>query len=148
MSEILKDSLSYVEQAKVGLLITVGEGKVPYVRSIGAFSNEGSDIYFLTGKATEKVKHIASEPVVTFYFENEGQVYENFKSVAITGEASEVTESLEFEKAIESISKRYPKIKERVASGDIKNSSIYKVKAKFVKLADYTRTPRELIVSI
>jgi nitroimidazol reductase NimA-like FMN-containing flavoprotein (pyridoxamine 5'-phosphate oxidase superfamily) len=148
MSEILKYSISYVEQSKVGLLITVGENGAPFVRNIGAFSSEGADIYFLTGRATQKVKHISLNPTVTFYFENEGQIYQSFKSVAVTGKASEVTEEKEFNKAVEAISLRHPAIKEKVATGEIKNSAIYKVKAKFVKLADYTRTPREVIENI
>ena len=42
------------------------------------------------------------------------------------------------------ISKRYPIIKEQISNGEFKDSSIYKVKAKFVKLADYTKNPKEI----
>jgi general stress protein 26 len=148
MSQLIEKSIKYVEQSKVGLLITVDENKVPFVRSIGAFSNDGANIYFLTAKETEKVKHINSNPTVTFYVENEGQPYESFKSVAISGEASEVTENNELSRAIEAISVRYPLIKEKVANGEFENSSIYVVKTKFIKLADYTQLPREEIVNL
>jgi len=148
MSQLIEKSIKYVEQSKVGLLITVDENKVPFVRSIGAFSNDGANIYFLTAKETEKVKHINSNPTVTFYVENEGQHYESFKSVAISGEASEVTENDELSRAIEAISVRYPLIKEKVANGEFENSSIYVVKTKFIKLADYTQLPREEIVNL
>lgn len=148
MSKILNDSINYIEQSKVALLITVGVNNSPYVRSIGAFYNEGADLYFVTAKATEKVKHIKINPTVTFYFQNEGQAYSEFKSVAVTGEASEVVESVELNKAIEGISVRYPVIKEKIASGEFNSSTIYKVKAKFVKLADYTQTPREVVENI
>lgn len=148
MSQLIEKSIKYVEQSKVGLLITVDENKVPFVRSIGAFSNDGANIYFLTAKETEKVKHINSNPTVTFYVENEGQPYESFKSVAISGEASEVTENDELSRAIEAISVRYPLIKEKVANGEFENSSIYVVKTKFIKLADYTQLPREEIVNL
>ena len=148
MSEVIEKSIKYVEQSKVRLLITVDENKVPFVRPIGAFSNEGANIYFLTAKETEKVKHINLNPTVTFYFENEGQAYESFKSVAISGEASEVTENDELSRAIEAISVRYPLIKEKVANGEFENSSIYVVKAKFIKLADYTQLPREETVNL
>ena len=135
MSEVIEKSIKYVEQSKVGLLITVDENKVPFVRPIGAFSNDGANIYFLTAKETEKVKHINLNPTVTFYFENEGQPYESFKSVAISGDASEVTENDELEKAIEAISVRYPVIKEKVANGEFENSSIYVVKDKVYKIS-------------
>lgn len=148
MSTILNDAINYIEQSKVSLLITVGEDKAPYVRSIGAFVSEGADIYFLTAKTTEKVKHINANSTVTFYFQNEGQSFQTFKSVAVTGEAVEVLDGVEFDKAVEGISVRYPVIKELVLSGDIKKSTIYKVKAKFVKLADYTKSPREVIENI
>lgn len=148
MSQVIDNAIKYVEESKVGLLLTVDENKVPFVRSIGAFSTEGANIYFLTAKATEKVKHIKENPIVTFHFQNEGQPIQTFKSVAITGEASEITDSEEFAKAVEAISVRYPLIKERVASGEIENSSIYSVKAKFIKSADYTQSPREVIVNL
>lgn len=148
MSEAIKKSIEYVEQSKVGLLITVDENKVPFVRPIGAFFNEGADIYFLTAKETEKVKHINSNPTVTFYFENEGQPFESFKSVAVIGEASEVTEKDELNKAIDGISIRYPVIKEKVINGDFNNSSIYVVKAKSIKLADYTQATKEQLINL
>lgn len=144
MSEVLKDSKEYLEQGKVALLITVGEENVPYVRSIGAYANDGFNIYFLTQKATEKVKHIKLNPAVTFYIENEGQPISAFKSLALTGEAHEI-QGEEFDKAVEGISVRYPKIKDSVADGNIKASAIYKIETKFIKWADYTKSPKEAI---
>jgi general stress protein 26 len=148
MSEEIEKAIKYVEQSKVGLLITVDENKVPFVRTIGAFSNEDTNIYFLTAKETEKVNHINLNPKVTFYFENEGQPYESFKSVAISGEASEVTENDELNKAIEAINIRYPLIKEKVANGEFEKSSIYVVKGKFIKLSDYTQLPKEQLINL
>ncbi|MDP4178554.1 MAG: pyridoxamine 5'-phosphate oxidase family protein [Bacillota bacterium] len=148
MSEVLTESIKYIEQSKVGLLITVGEKTVPYVRPIGAFANEGSDIYFVTAKATDKVKQINLNPTVTLYFQNEGQPFDTFKSVAVSGDASEVSLGAEFDKAVEAISVRYPIIKQKISSGEFKSSAIYKVKAKLVKLADYTKNPREVIENI
>lgn len=148
MSKLIEESIKYVEQSKVGLLITVDENKVPFVRPIGAFSNEGANIYFLTAKETEKVKHINSNPTVTFYFEDEGQPFDSFKNVAITGEASEVTEDDELKRAIDAISIRYPIIKEKVANGEFEKSSIYVVKGKSIKLADYTQSPREQLINL
>jgi general stress protein 26 len=148
MSKLIEESIKYVEQSKVSLLITIDENKVPFVRPIGAFSNDGANVYFLTAKETEKVKHINLNPTVTFYFENEGQAYESFKSVAISGDASEVTEKDELEKAIEAISVRYPVIKEKIENGEFEKSSIYVVKAKSIKLADYTQLPKEQLVNL
>lgn len=148
MSEVIEKSIRYVEESKLGLLITVDENKVPFVRTIGAFSNEGANIYFVTGKEAQKVKHINSNPTVTFYFEKEGQPYESFKSVSIIGDASEVTEKDELEKVIEAISVRYPVIKEKVENGEFEKSSIYVVKAKSIKLADYTQLPKEQLVNL
>ncbi|WP_238915552.1 pyridoxamine 5'-phosphate oxidase family protein [Clostridium sp. YIM B02555] len=148
MSEAIEKSIKYVEESKLGLLITVDENKVPFIRTIGAFSNEGANIYFLTGKEAGKVKHINSNPIVTFYFEQEGQAYESFKSVSIIGDASKVTEKDELDKAIEAISVRYPVIKDKVANGEFQESAIYVVKAKAIKLADYTQSPREQLINL
>ncbi|EKQ58124.1 MULTISPECIES: pyridoxamine 5'-phosphate oxidase family protein [unclassified Clostridium] len=148
MSEAIEKSIKYIEESKVGLLITVDQNKIPFVRSIGAFSNEGANIYFLTARETEKVKHINSNSTVTFYFQNEGQPFESFKSVAISGEASEVTDKDELNKAIEAISLRYPVIKERVANGEFEKAAIYVVKGKYIKLADYSKEPKEQLINI
>lgn len=148
MSQLIEKSIEYVENSKVGLLITVDDKKVPFVRPIGAFSNEGVNIYFLTAKETEKVNHINLKPIVTFYFENEGQPFDSFKSVAISGQASEVTENDELNRAIDAISIRYPIIKEKVSNGEFEKSSIYVVKGKSIKLADYTQSPREQLINL
>lgn len=145
MSELSNEAVKYIEKSKLGWLITVGGDKKPYIRPMGAFFNEGLDLYFLTAKETEKVKHINENPTVTFYFENPGQPYDTFKSVAVSGEAIEVLEENdEFKKAVEGISIRYPVIKESVENGNIKSSSIYKINANFIKVADYTKLPKEL----
>lgn len=148
MSEAIEESIKYVEESKVGLLVTVDENKVPFVRTIGAFSNEGANIYFVTAKEAQKVKHINLNPTVTFYFEKEGQTYDTFKTVSIIGDASEVTEKTELDKAIEAISLRYPIIKEKVANGEFEKSAIYVVKGKAIKLADYTQDPKEQFINL
>lgn len=145
---IINETIKYIEQSKLSLLTTIGEDNAPYIRPIGAFSNDGVDIYFTTAKTTEKVKHIKANPNVTFYFQNEGQAYETFKSASVIGEANEISAGEEFDKAVEGISLRYPVIKDLVAKGDINNSIIYKVKAKSIKFADYTKSPREVIENV
>lgn len=144
MSELLNTSIAYIENAKVGWLITVGENNRPYIRPIGAFSNDGINLYFLTRKDTNKVRHINANSTVTFYFENPNQPFETFKSVAVSGIASEVVDAKEFEKAAEGIAVRYPVIKENIQNGKINDSAIYKIKVNFIKAADYAKKPGEI----
>ncbi|MCH3963691.1 MAG: pyridoxamine 5'-phosphate oxidase family protein [Clostridium sp.] len=145
MSDVLDAAVKYVEQSKTGLLVTIGEDGAPYVRIMGAFSNDGANLYFETGRKSNKVKHIQKNPVVTFYFQNEGQVYDTFKSVSITGKATEVLENDDdFKKAVDGISVRYPVLKENLSKGGLGDSVIYRIKAQFVKLADYTKNPKEV----
>ncbi|WP_010235457.1 pyridoxamine 5'-phosphate oxidase family protein [Clostridium arbusti] len=148
MSEVSNEAIKYIEQSKLAWLVTVGENKRPYIRPMGAFSNDGLDLYFLTSKKTEKVKHIKENPVVTFYFENPNQSYEIFKSLSLSGKAIEVLDESEFKKAVDGISIRYPLIKENVENGNIKESSIYKITADFIKFADYSKTPKEVTENI
>ncbi|AGK98914.1 pyridoxamine 5'-phosphate oxidase family protein [Clostridium pasteurianum] len=148
MSEISNQATKYIEQSKLAWLITVGEDKRPYVRPMGAFFNDGLDLYFLTAKKTDKVKQINTNPTVTFYFENPEQSYDTFKSVAVSGEAVEVLEESEFKKAVEGIGIRYPAIKGNVENGNIKDSSIYKINTNFIKTADYTKSPKEVSENI
>ena len=148
MSEISNGAIEYIEQSKLGWLISVGEDKRPYIRPMGAFFNDGLDLYFLTAKKTEKVKQINANSIVTFYFENPEQTYDTFKSVAVSGEAVEVLEENEFKKAVDGISIRYPAIKDSVENGNIKDSSIYKINTNFIKAADYTKSPKEVSENI
>lgn len=148
MSEVIEKAIKYVGESKVGLLITVDENIIPFARPIGAFFTEGTDIYFLTAKESQKVKQINVNPTATFYFEKEGQPYEIFRSVAISGEASEVTEKEELEKAIKGISLRYPVIKEKITSGEFEKQAIYVVKGRTIKFADYTQIPKEQIINL
>ncbi|WP_294183885.1 pyridoxamine 5'-phosphate oxidase family protein [uncultured Clostridium sp.] len=145
MSEVLDNAVKYIEKSKTGLLITIGEDGAPYARVMGAFSNDGVNLYFETGRKSNKVKHIKKNPIVTFYFQDENQSYDTFKCVSVTGEASEVLQSdADFRDAVEKISVRYPVLKENVDKGEIGDSVIYRVKTKFVKTADYTEDPKEV----
>ncbi|MEY8000907.1 pyridoxamine 5'-phosphate oxidase family protein [Clostridium sp. Mt-5] len=145
MSEVLDEAVKYIEQSRTGLLITIGEDGAPYARIMGAFSNHGVNLYFETGRKSNKVRHIKKNPVVTFYFQNENQTYDTFKSVSVTGEASEVLQSDDdFNSAVDGISVRYPVLKENIAKGNIGDSVIYRIKTKFVKLADYTKDSKEV----
>lgn len=143
MSKIVKNALEYVEQSKLGLLATVGDDKIPFIRPMAAYYNKGSELYFVTRKATNKVEHISKNENVTFYFQNEGQDFTQFKSVALSGSAEEVKDQTEFEEAILGIGKRWPKIFERIASGEFEDSTIYKIKSSLLKYADYSKTPKE-----
>lgn len=145
MSEVVDEAVKYIEQSKTGLLITVGEDGAPYIRIMAAYSNDGANLYFETGAKSNKVRHIKKNPKVTFYFQNEGQVYDTFKCVSVTGDASQVLPSDDdFNKAVDGISIRYPVLKENVEKGQIGDSVIYRIKTKFIKMADYTKDPKEV----
>lgn len=145
MSEVLNKAIKYIEQSKTGLLVTIGEDGAPYVRIMGAFSNDGLNLYFETGRKSNKVRQIKKNPMVTFYFQNENQSYNTFKCVSVTGEASEVLQTDDdFNSAVEGISVRYPVLKKNVSKGNIGDSVVYRIKAKFVKFADYTKDPKEV----
>jgi Uncharacterized stress protein (general stress protein 26) len=148
MSEIIEKAKKYVEQSKIGFLLTVDENNIPFVRPIGAFAQEGLDIYFLTRRETEKVKHIEINPIATVYFRNENQDFEKFRSESISGEIFELTKENEIKEAIEKISVRYPKVKELVDSGEFHKYLIFVVKAKLLKSADYVLEPKETVINL
>lgn len=148
MSEIIEKAKKYVEQSKIGFLLTVDENNVPFVRPIGAFAQEELDIYFLTRRETEKVKHIEINPTATVYFRNENQDFEKFRSESISGEIFELTKENEIKEAVEKISIRYPKVKDLVETGEFHKYLIFVVRAKLLKSADYLLEPKETVTNL
>lgn len=136
MNGQIKDAVRYIEQTPYALLITVDEKNSPSLRYIGPFINNGPDIIFVTSRNSQKVKHIAANPVITLYFQDINQTVETFKSVAVTGTASQVPEGKEFDDAFESFIKKSPK-----TGVWIRKNTLYKLKAEGIQLTDFSRSP-------
>lgn len=147
MSTILEKAKKFVDESKIGLLITVDEDTEAYARPIGAYGNEGYDIYFYTAKETNKVKHIKSNSKVTFYIDYAGKEVTDYKSVSIFGKAEEV-EKENIDNAIEIINKRFPKIKEKASKENIDTWAIYKIKAEKIKYADFSLENAEQVFEL
>lgn len=140
MSQELKDKIiEYVSQTRWATLATVRDGKIPVLRAMGSFAPDGLNIYFSTPKATAKVGEIAKNPWVTFFFQHEGQELPTFKNVALIGQAAEVTDDAGLKKAVELLSARNPRFKDRVEKGELKTTAIFKIVAKEVKFLDFSK---------
>ncbi len=138
MSELKKEIENYINSTKYTVLGTVKDD-IPVTRTIGAFANDGLTVYFSTNKNTEKVKHIGKNPHVSLLFQQEGQELKSFKNVSIIGRAIQVLEKNEQEKAIALIGSRNPRFKERVANGEVKDSTFFRVEPIEVKFIDFSK---------
>ena len=140
MSQELKQRITeYISQTRWATLATVREDKAPVLRAMGSFAPDGVDVYFSTPKAAAKVKQIEQNQWVNFFFQHEGQELPTFKNVAVIGKASEVKESAELKKAIDLLSARNPRFKERAEKGELKDTSIFKIKSKEIKYLDFAK---------
>jgi nitroimidazol reductase NimA-like FMN-containing flavoprotein (pyridoxamine 5'-phosphate oxidase superfamily) len=138
VSELKKEVENYINSTKYIVLGTVKDG-IPFLRTIGAFANDGLTVYFSTNKNTEKVKHIGKNPHVSLFFQHEGQDITSFKNVSVIGRATQVAEKKEQDKAIGLIGGRNPRFKERVTKGEAKDAAFFKVEPIEVKFLDFSR---------
>jgi pyridoxamine 5'-phosphate oxidase len=138
MSEVKTKAIEYIGKTQFAVLATVGGG-VPYLRSIASFANDGFTIYFSTGKTTDKVEQINQNPNVSILFQHEGQVIPSFKNVSVTGTAKIVSCAEGRQKAIELLSARSPRFKERAEKGQLEDTTIFAVEPKTVKALDFSK---------
>ena len=140
MSQELKQKITdYISQTRWAILGTVREDQAPVLRAMGSFAPDGVDIFFSTPKAAGKVRQIAKNQWVNFFFQHEGQELPTFKNVAVIGQASEVKDAVELKKAVGLLSARNPRFKERAEKGELKDTAIFKIKSKEIKYLDFAK---------
>ena len=126
MSKTVEKSINFINDSARGVLLTLDKEQEIHGRPIGAFGNDGLDIFFASRKATKKVEHIDLNPNVTFYVENPGTAAGDFKYLSVTGDALAIVEKSELENAIKVISVKFPKINELSQSNDFNEWAIYR----------------------
>lgn len=136
-----KEVTEYIKETKYAILSYVREDGVPVLRSMGGFVLSGLDIYFSSGKATAKVNEIEKHKQVSFFFEQDNQTLPAWKSVLLIGDAEQVAEGGERDKAVELLSNKSPKFKEKVANGELPNIAIFKIKAREIQYLDWSKGP-------
>jgi pyridoxamine 5'-phosphate oxidase len=129
----------YLNQTKFIVLSTINNEQVPTLRTLGSFAVDELTTYFSTGKKTDKVQQIKSNPQVSILFQHENQELGSFVNATITGKATEITAETELEKAIKVLSDRSPKFKERVEKGEIANNTFFRIDPQEVKVLDFSR---------
>jgi pyridoxamine 5'-phosphate oxidase len=141
MSQISWQSevLDYITNTKFAILAYVREDKTPLLRSMGSFALSGFDLYFSSGKDTSKVTEIIKNPQVSFFFEHDNQNLEGWKSVLLLGRAELLIAGTEYNNAIELLSNRNPRFKERVVKGELTSTAIFKLKTREIEYLDYSK---------
>jgi len=136
----LKDEvLDYVTKSQFAVLNYVRADKAPVSRAMGSFVPSGLDLYFSSKKEAAKVKEIATNKRVSFFFEHENQELSAWKNVLFIGDAELVEGGAELDKAVELLSARNPRFKERVAKGELPQTAIFRVKTREIEYLDRTK---------
>lgn len=130
---------NYLNETRYITLATVNEQQQPVQRTLGAFAVEGSTTYFSTGVGAGKVAQIAANPKVSILFQHEAQELPQFVNVAISGTAHQLTDEVEVKKAIQLISDRVPKFRERAELGNLKESLFYRVDPSEATIIDFSK---------
>ncbi|HWR57063.1 MAG: pyridoxamine 5'-phosphate oxidase family protein [Bacillota bacterium] len=131
----------YIKGSKFAILAYIREDGVPVLRSMGSFAPIGLDLYFSTPQAAAKVKEIEKHKQVSFFFEHDNQTLPAWRSVLLIGEAAQVSKECELSKAVELLSNKSPKFKEKVANGELTNTAVYKLKTREIEYLDWSKGP-------
>ena len=142
--------LQYILESKYAALSYVRQDLAPVTRAMGSFAPLGNDLFFSTGKDTAKVREIAHNRRVSFYFEHDNQAAETWKSVLLIGDAHEVhSGGAEYDAAIQRLSAKSPRFRELVTKGDLENAAIYKVSVAELEYLDRSKgygPPRRILI--
>jgi general stress protein 26 len=137
--QIEKEVADYISGAKWAVVATVKDGNAPALRTIGGFANDGLNIYFSTGKETEKVKQIEKNGNVAVFFQHEGQERSKFKYVSINGAATLLTDKTGLGNAVTVLSNKNQNFKQRIEKGELDSIAVYKIEPKAIRSVDFSR---------
>lgn len=136
-----EEILDYIVNSKFAVLTYVRNDLAPVSRAMGSFAPDGLDLVFSTRKEAAKVREISGNKRVSFFFEHDNQSPGAWKNVLLIGDAEQVAEGAEFKKAVELLSAKSPRFRERAANGELSDTAIYKVRAKEIEYLDRTKGP-------
>jgi uncharacterized protein YhbP (UPF0306 family) len=133
----LQDAVhEYINQTRWATLTTVREDGAPVSRAMGSFAAEGVNLFFSTPKSAGKVRHIAGNPLVNFFFQHENQELATFRNVAVIGRAEELT-GAEYDRAVQLLSARNLCFKTRAERGELKDTALYLIRTTEIKYLNY-----------
>jgi len=118
-------------------LATISEDG-PVIRSIGSWAIRGTTLYFSTSQSSAKVAQLAKDARVSVQLLAEGQELTSLRNFVLNGTAK-LLEGEARDIAIGAIGARNARFRERATKGQLGDSAIYSVKAKQVKVLDFTK---------
>ncbi|MDT3427061.1 general stress protein 26 [Paenibacillus forsythiae] len=140
MSEGARNQIvEYLNDTRFVVLATVDNEQSPVLRSLGSFVADGYTIYFSTQKNSNKVEQIQGNPKIVLFFQHENQELSSFVNVSVHGTAQAISEPAETDRAIQQLSSRNPRFKERAEKGELQDTVIYKVDARELKVLDFSK---------
>jgi pyridoxamine 5'-phosphate oxidase len=132
-----EEVINYIDKTKFGVLGYVRNDGTPLLRSMGSFAPSGLDIYFSTRKQAAKVQAISGQKRISFLFEHDNQELNQWKNVLLTGDAELINPGPEQDKAVEILSNRSSRFKERIEKGELPQTQIFRLKTEEIEYLDY-----------
>jgi general stress protein 26 len=148
MSEYIAEATDYIEKAAYAVLITVDEENKPSLREIGPFVNNGLNVYFTTQVDSQKVKHFNINPFVTLYFPNINLNPKEFKSLAITGKVSHITDETRINCVLDELGQKSLYYKNHISKEWFDLWRIYKLTSETLQFTDSTMPVRTIKIEV
>ncbi|MFZ2948505.1 MAG: pyridoxamine 5'-phosphate oxidase family protein [Desulfuromonadaceae bacterium] len=135
--KFVNDVFSYIDKTRFAVLAYVRHDGTPLLRSIGSFVPNGLSLYFTTRKDAAKVKEISDRKRISFFFEHEGQELSAWKNLLLVGDAVKIDSGSDFDDAVQLLSARNPRFKDRVAKGELPSTQIFRLNTEEIEFLDY-----------
>ena len=113
-----EEVVRYIDATRFAVLAYVRVDGAPLQRSIGSFAPRGLDLYFSTRKEADKVQAISAKKRISFLFEHDNQDLTQWQSVLLIGDAEKIDDGAELDLAVQTLSLRNPRFKERIDRGE------------------------------
>lgn len=136
-SEVKRKIIDYMEKTRFCSLATVGRRSKEPRAAIIYYENSGLDIYFNTGKATQKALNIMANPAVaiTIHHDNpSAKEISDTRGILYIGRAN-VVEEKDFNKVPDGVLKLYDMVNSFYPGASI----IFKVTPKKIHFIDYSK---------
>jgi pyridoxamine 5'-phosphate oxidase len=138
IKELPTEEFAFIASNARFLSLATVESGSPVIRTLGSWAISGTRLFFSTSIHADKVKQIAASSAVSAQLLPEGQELSNLRNLVIDGEAVRLEGDAQ-KAAIDAISARNPRFKERAEKGQLAETALFEVLPRRVKLLDFSR---------
>jgi nitroimidazol reductase NimA-like FMN-containing flavoprotein (pyridoxamine 5'-phosphate oxidase superfamily) len=118
-------------------LATVREDGYPQATTVG-YANDGLNVYFCCGKASQKVRNISRSKKVSLTIDDEEDDWNKIKGLSMGATAEVLTDTGEIQHALDCLAARFPPMKD-MGSEELEGTVFVKITPKVISVLNYEK---------